>query len=255
MFTYDIYAPWYDLQNEMDDVEFYLESLREFGGPVLDAGCGTGRLLLAFAREGYETAGFDTSQEMLERARKKFAAEAPDVRERAAISFGDMRSFQLGRKFKVGLFGCNTFQHLLTNQDQDQALQSMYNHLEDNGILLLQTTNVRFHEHDPDVLYHRGREFNPETNQWVDGSYVYHYHQHLQIMQFTLLLDIIGEDDRISRKQIVLNLRYTFPPELERILASNGFALEALYGDFSRNPVSRDSPWIIAQARKRRLNI
>jgi SAM-dependent methyltransferase len=255
MNTYDIYAPWYDLQNDMDDIEFYLDSLREFGGPVLDAGCGTGRLLLAFAREGFEAAGFDISQEMLERARKKIALEDSDVQNRLAISFGDMRSFQLGRKFKLGLFGCNTFQHLLTNQEQDQALQCMYQHLEEDGILLLQTTNVRFHEHDPDVLYYRGREFNPETNQWVDGSYVYHFHQHLQIMQFTLLLDILTEDDRIQRKQVVLNLRYTFPPELERILAANGFALEALYGDFSRGPITRDSPWIIAQARKRRLSI
>ena len=41
MEAYDIYAPWYDLQNNMEDVDFYLESLQEFGGPILDAGCGT----------------------------------------------------------------------------------------------------------------------------------------------------------------------------------------------------------------------
>ncbi|PIQ24537.1 hypothetical protein COW36_11000 [bacterium (Candidatus Blackallbacteria) CG17_big_fil_post_rev_8_21_14_2_50_48_46] len=251
MFTYDIYAPWYDLQNDMDDAEFYLEALKEFGGPVLDAGCGTGRLLLNFAREGYETAGFDVSQEMLNRAREKVQKEAPEIQAKIALSYADMREFHLNRKFNLALFGCNTFQHLLTNQDQDQALQCMRQHLTDNGRLILQTTNVRFHEHEPDVLYHRGREFNADTGQWVDASYVYHYHQHVQIQQFTLLLDILGEDDRIQRKQVVLNLRFTYPPELERILAMNGFILEALYGDFQRGPVTRESPWIIAQARKR----
>lgn len=251
MFSYDIYAPWYDLQNDMDDVAFYLEALQQWGGPVLDAGCGTGRLLLAFAREGYEAVGLDTSQEMLAIARRKWEQEAPEVQRRMSFSYGDMRQFQLNRQFQLILFGCNTFQHLLTNQEQDQALQCVYHHLAENGRLILQTTNVRFHEHEPDVLYHRGREFNALTGQWVDVSYVYHYHQHVQIQQFTLLLDILDAEERIQRKQVVLNLRFIFPPELERILTMNGFELEALYGDFDRSPVTRESPWIIAQARKR----
>jgi SAM-dependent methyltransferase len=251
MQTYDHYAPWYDTQNSMDDVEFYLDMLETHGGPVLDAGCGTGRLLLAFAREGYQVAGFDTSQEMLERARLKIAAEAPEIQERIALSYGDMRDVNLGRQFRVGLFGCNTFMHMLTNQDQDQALRCMYHHLADDGVLLIQTTNVRPHEHDPDVLYHRGREYNAETGEWADGSYVYHYYPHVQVQQFTLLLDILGADELLRRKQIVLNLRVTYPPELERILSMNGFQLEALYGDFQRGPVTHDSPWILAEARKR----
>jgi len=36
------------------------------------------------------------------------------------------------------------------------------------------------------------------------------------------------------------------------LLSANGFELEGLYGDFQKGPVSRDSPWIIAQACKRK---
>lgn len=251
MQSYDIYAPWYDIQNDMEDVEFYLDMLSTYGGPALDAGCGTGRLLLAFAREGYDCAGFDTSQEMLRIARRKLEAEQPEVNARVEVAYGDMREFQLGRKFKTALFGCNTFQHLLTNDEQNQALQCMHEHLEDDGRLFIQTTNIKFHEHEPDILYHRGREFNEETKEWVDSFYSYHYFQHVQIQQFTLFLDLSGEDGTVRRKQIVLNLRWLFPPELERLLHANGFELEGLYGDFAKGPVTRDSPWIIAQARKR----
>lgn len=250
MQAYDIYAPWYDIQNDMEDVEFYLEMLAETGGPVLDAGCGTGRLLLAFAREGYEAWGFDTSQEMLRVGRQKREKEAPEVAERLHMAYGDMREFQLAQKFKLALFGCNTFQHLLTNPEQDQALQCMREHLEDDGRLLIQTTNVKFHEHEPDVLYHRGREFHSETQEWVDSFYSYHYFQHVQIQQFTLFLDVANAAGLVTRRQVVLNLRFLFPPEMERLLHANGFVLEGLYGDFQRNPVTRDSPWIIAQARK-----
>lgn len=248
---YDLYAPWYDLQNDMDDIEFYLDAAQEYGGPVLDAGCGTGRILLPMAREGVTAYGIDISQEMLQVARDKAAGESPEVQANLKIAFGDIRQYQLDQRFGVLLFGCNTFQHLLTNDEQDQALQCARNHLEDHGRLFLQATHVRFHEHEPDVLYHRGREYNPRTAEQADVSYVYHYFHHLQIQQFTLLLDITRPDGLLQRRQVVLNLRYMAPPEIERLLAANGFVLEAMYGDFQRNPVHRDSPWIIVQARKR----
>lgn len=251
MQPYDIYATWYDLQNDMEDIEFYLDMLQQYGGPALDAGCGTGRLLLSFAREGFEVSGFDTSQEMLRVAREKIAREAPEISQRIEMSYGDMREFNLKRRFKVAMFGCNTFQHLLSNEEQDQALQCMHRHLTEDGRLFLQTTNVHFHEHDPDVMYHRGREYNQKTREWVDSFYSYRYFQHIQVQQFTLFLDVSREDGTVQRKQVILNLRFLFPPELERLLTANGFELEALYGDFQKGPVSRDSPWIIAQARKR----
>lgn len=251
MQAYDIYAPWYDLQNDMEDIEFYQEMAQHYGGPVLDAGCGTGRLLLALAREGHSVSGVDTSQEMLEVARRKVALESPEVRERIQLSFGDIRDFRLKERFNMVMFGCNTFQHMLTNAEQDQALQTVRAHLKDHGRLFLQTTNIKFHEHDPDVLYHRGREFNQQTQEWVDSFYSYRYFQHVQIQQFTLFLDVAAPDGTVTRKQVVLNLRYLFPPELERLLHANGFELEALYGDFQRGEVTRDSPWIIAQAIKR----
>ena len=75
MQPYDIYANWYDIQNDMEDTEFYLDMLHQYGGPALDAGCGTARLLLAFAREGFEVSGFDTSQEMLRVGRQKIERE------------------------------------------------------------------------------------------------------------------------------------------------------------------------------------
>lgn len=250
MDAYDVYAPWYDLQNDMDDVEFYLDMIHTYGGPVLDAGCGTGRLLQAFAREGFDCAGFDTSQEMLAIARSKFEKEPAEVRERVEIRFGDMRDFSLGRTFRTAMFGCNTFMHLLNNDEQNQALQAMHRHLEPEGRLLLQTTNIKFHENEPDVLYHRGREYHADTREYVDSFYSYHYFQHVQIQQFTLFLDVCGEDGLVRRKQVVLNLRWLFPPELERLLLANGFVLEGLYGDFAKGPVTRDSPWIIAVAAK-----
>ena len=51
------------------DIPAYSMLIERFGGPVLDVGCGTGRVSFALARQGIMIAGIDTSQPMLERAR------------------------------------------------------------------------------------------------------------------------------------------------------------------------------------------
>ena len=68
---YDRCAAFYDGDYEAAgydrDVPFYVELARESGGPVLEMGCGTGRVLLPVARAGIEIAGVDASARMLER--------------------------------------------------------------------------------------------------------------------------------------------------------------------------------------------
>ena len=82
---------------ERKDVEFYVAEARAAGGPVLELGCGTGRVLLPAARAGVEITGLDASANMLERCRAKLAAEPEAVRGRATLVRGDLADFDLGR--------------------------------------------------------------------------------------------------------------------------------------------------------------
>ena len=59
------------------DVDFYRELASETGGPVLELGCGTGRVLLEIARDGLACTGLDASQAMLDVARSKASQPAP----------------------------------------------------------------------------------------------------------------------------------------------------------------------------------
>lgn len=84
----------YDAENAWDIADdFYLELATEIGGPVLDAGCGTGRLTRAIAAAGLDVTGFDLSAEMLGWARKQ--SQGIDIE----WIQGDVRTMQLGRKF------------------------------------------------------------------------------------------------------------------------------------------------------------
>ena len=71
-------ADYYDespvVQKRLEDVAFYRDAARDHGDPILELGCGTGRVTMALAEEGKRVTGLDLSERMLERAVKKRAA-------------------------------------------------------------------------------------------------------------------------------------------------------------------------------------
>src|SRR5437899_3339655 len=98
-------ADYYDespvVKGRTQDVVFYREAAREFGDPVLELGCGTGRITMALAEAGKRITGLDLSERMLERAVKKRAALRVEARERVHLVQGNMAGFDLGEKFRL----------------------------------------------------------------------------------------------------------------------------------------------------------
>src|SRR5919201_4734920 len=67
------------------DVRFYVAEAARSRGPLLEIGCGTGRVLLPVARAGATVVGLDGSQQMLARCRAKMADESEATRERVTL--------------------------------------------------------------------------------------------------------------------------------------------------------------------------
>src|SRR5688572_17319867 len=72
---WDDYAPFYDWENARTlgrrDVPFWRNLARHVGGPVLELGCGTGRISIPLGRAGVPLVGIDRSAPMLDRARQR----------------------------------------------------------------------------------------------------------------------------------------------------------------------------------------
>src|SRR5512138_2188478 len=72
---YGMFAEFWDLfrgdTSNWDDRFFFLDIVKKYGQPVLDVGCGTGRILLDFMQQGIDIDGVDNSPEMLARLREK----------------------------------------------------------------------------------------------------------------------------------------------------------------------------------------
>jgi SAM-dependent methyltransferase len=100
---YDIAFDW-DISEEVDWLVGVLEP-----ASILEPGCGSGRMLEAFAERGLEAAGFDVSPPMVELARGRLAG-------RGSVVVADMTDFDLGRRFDGAVCPINTLLHLTREQ-------------------------------------------------------------------------------------------------------------------------------------------
>src|SRR5688500_7239858 len=75
----EVVARYYDLEHDAPaaDVALYRELARRGGGPILELGCGTGRVLAALAQAGHCVVGVDCSAPMLARAEARLQASSP----------------------------------------------------------------------------------------------------------------------------------------------------------------------------------
>jgi SAM-dependent methyltransferase len=148
MDSYQISAKHYDqayaAKEDLVDLPFYLDLAQRIGGPVLEIGCGTGRVLLPTGRAGIEVHGVDNSAPMLQVLRRRLEQEAQEVRDRSSISEGDMRTFRLHRKYPLVTIPFRPMQHMYTVEDQVAAFQTAALHLREDGILAFDVFYPKF---------------------------------------------------------------------------------------------------------------
>jgi SAM-dependent methyltransferase len=249
---YDYVVPY----RERGDVNFFVEVARQCGGPVLEIGCGTGRVLIPTARAGIEIVGLDASPSMLAVCREKLSHEPPEVQARVRLTPGDMRRFDLGRQFCLVTIPFRPFQHLMTVEDQLECLRTVHRHLLESGKLVLDLFNPAFpHMADEKFFEELNRE-PPFT--MPDGRKVLRRHHILardffqQTQDVELIYRITFPDGREERLVHRFTMRYLFRFEAEHLLARSGFEVENVYADFEKSPYGSKYPGdLVFVARKR----
>ncbi len=107
----------WEYRRRRDDVAFYRMLAGERGGPILDAGCGTGRLLVPLARDGHTVVGVDRSAPMLARAAWRLARAGRALRRRVALAQGDLRALPAPGRFALVIAAFHTIQHCESDDD------------------------------------------------------------------------------------------------------------------------------------------
>jgi len=237
------------------DVEFFIAEARAANGPVLEVGCGTGRVLLPTARAGITIAGLDGSAAMLDQLRRKLADEDEGTRARVSLYHADMRDFELRQTFALVTLPFRPFQHLLTVEDQLACLTSIHRHLEPGGRIILDLFNPSLEMLVNRPVGHILPEGPPEDipgGRRLKRSFRIVAQDFLtQVNDIELIYDITEPDGRKRRAVHAFRMRYLFRYEAEHLLSRSGFQLEHLYAGYDRSPYGSTYPGeLIFVARK-----
>lgn len=129
----------YDGMNtDLSDLQFYKRWLpQNKGARILELCCGTGRLTLPIARDGYNISGVDYTPSMLAQARLK----ASEVGLEINFIEADIRTLNLQEKYDLIFIPFNSIHHLYKNEDLFKVFNVVRNHLKDGGLFLLDCFN------------------------------------------------------------------------------------------------------------------
>ncbi len=242
---------------DIGDVPFYTELANEAGGPVLELGCGTGRVVWPLAQAGLDVVGLDLHAPMLRVAEAKRADHDEDVGARVRFEQGDMARFALPERFRFVYSACRAFQSLLTPEDQRACLECAHRHLEPGGTLVLTLFDPRLDwcvdgETEVDSVYSPGTHRHPETGHEVDIEITYRRNDTVRQVLFERwrLTERDAQGRTVRQAEEALEIRWTYRYEMRHLLELCGFRVEAEYSDFQRSPpkYAANQIWVARRA-------
>jgi SAM-dependent methyltransferase len=236
---YETVARYYDAEvgDKTDDLLLYSRLAEEYGAPIFDVGCGTGRVLLHLAQEGYQVHGIDDSEQMLERLENKLNA-LPHLKEYVTYTQGDVLKLNSDKKYKMVLCTYNCLMHFHTQEKQIQLLQRLHSITDEDGLLVLDLPNAGevFATQDTDAILLDRKFIEPESGHLVMVSSVSYMDRTTQLLQVDWIYDEIDAEGIVRRLIAPHVLRYYFYPEIKLLLERTGFEVVEVYGGTDEEP-------------------
>ncbi len=233
------------------DIAHHLHRLaaRRVRGAVLELGCGTGRVAVRLAREGYRVTGLDSSRQMLRRAWRARRLLPPEVALRLRYATQDMTSFRFRHRFGAVVAAFSTFNLLATAEQRRACLERVGAHLEPGGVLLL----------DMVPRGPAGRSLPrravtsyrvPGSDRWVDKtvdelpddvSGVVHVRYAYSVRRWL-------DDAEVDSLSATFDLAPLGCGEVETLLEDAGFLVDHSWGSYRGDPYRPDSRRLLVEA-------
>jgi len=248
---WDDYARFYDWENAQTmgrrDVKFWQQMARKSGGPVLELGCGTGRVTLPMARTGVHVLGVDRSLSMLVRARKR--TRLAKLGTHLHLVRGDIR-FLPFRAASVSLVAApyGVLQSLLDDDALDAALASAFLVLKKDGTFAIDMVSdlVSWQEYDRRVKL-RGTMRGSQARITLVESVRQDRARGVTVFDQEFV-ERCGTRHHVHAFSI--SFRTVSVPEMTRRLEQAGFVMSAVLGDYDGGPWDpRADVWLIVARR------
>lgn len=248
---WDDYADFYDWENARTlgrrDVPFWLRMTAAVDGPVLELGCGTGRVTMPLAHEGVRVVGVDRSAEMLARARRRVRRQRRGAR--PALVRADIRALPLpDASLPMVMAPYGILQSLVRDRDLAATLKEVARVVEPDGIFALELVA------DLPAWSEYSRQVRMRGRRTPGGSRITLIESVRQDRGRGVTMfeqEFIETRGRATRRRaFTLTFRTLTVPQMLRRLAAAGFRAEALLGDYDGGPLGLDAEaWIVVARR------
>jgi SAM-dependent methyltransferase len=224
-----------------EDLPFWLELADRQGGPILELGCGTGRVMLSLAQAGYVLYGLDRDADGLAVLRQGRSASSGG---RVHLVQADMRAFHFGTRFPLILLPCNTYSTFPASERRG-ILALIFTHLAAGGWFATSLPNpdrmarlpIQGESEIEEIFTH------PISQEPVQVSSS--WERHGRNLHIRWHYDHLLPDGRVDRQTLQTHHYLDRPQVYLAELLAAGFQLVAVYGDFDRSAYDQAGPALI----------
>jgi SAM-dependent methyltransferase len=229
------------------DLAYYTALARRTGGPVLDVGCGTGRLLLRLARLGFVVDGWEPSAAMAARLRQKALASGVMPR----LFVGELEAMPDTPRYGLVFCAFNAFAHNLTAAAQLSLLRRMRACLVEGGCVAIGAGH-------PPLAEFASPPQEPVLEleiEWPEKRCQLRLFDRRRLDPVALtqhsemtVLSLAADGALIARHDSETVLRWTFQPEFELLLHAAGYRGWRITGGYDGEPRTSDAQPLVVEA-------
>lgn len=237
-----LYHEHHNLYN--DDLPFWFEMASQHPGPLLELGCGTGRVMLPFLETGFDMIGLDLDRSMLAYflflARKK-TLPTPKIFQASCTDF------RINTSFNLIIMPCNTFSTLSTN-DQKETLINIQKHLAPGGVFVFSIPNPAYIRRLPKTSEPEVEEvfFHPTDGEPVQVSSSWQRTQSEFLLRWDY--DHMRSNGTVQRSTVEIRHHLNSDDYYLNQLQEQGLRVLQSYGDYDLSPYLSSSPNLIIKA-------
>ena len=219
-----------------EDLPFWLELARQQGDPILELGCGTGRVLGPLLEAGYDVQGLDNNPAMLLFLHRH--------RLEAKVFQADMGLFRLSKRFALILMPCNTYS-TLPAETRQATLERIAEHLSPGGLFAASLPNpfslLDLHAHGEPVIEEIFQ--HPETGNPVQASSS--WKRSKRSFSLSWHYDHLLPDGTVERSSLIIQHHLLKAEDYSKEIQVAGLQVKAVYGDFDQSDYDQESPNLI----------
>jgi SAM-dependent methyltransferase len=235
---------------EPDELAYFRAAIKRCGEPVLDAGCGSGRILVPLLADGFDIDGSDISADMIAHAKER--ASKAGFTPRLVVQ--PMHELELGRTYRT-IYMCGAFGLGSTRAQDREALKRAHRHLEPGGALLITnhelpyaTSDAKWAQWIPGAREGLKREWQTEGErrptadgdeiEWLSRPSVLDPLEQRTTLDVRIRLWHGGEI--VKEEAYTLKENLYFAQEVLLLLGEAGFRDAAVEGGYTGRPATAD---------------